>query len=180
MLAYAGATATRDPSLVCNLHHSSRQRQILNPLGEARNRTCTSWFLVGFVNLCATTGTPASFACLFSNLLRLNPCSLPTPSEPRPHPAWLVALRPDLTTSPLSGCGSFWTAACVLRLSDLALGPGSRHPFGKAVLCWAPTPGPASVASARKAPLTCPLPSQCPVGSCSRSRQRQKPRRTTL
>ena len=28
-LAYARATATLDPSRVCNLHHSSRQRRIL-------------------------------------------------------------------------------------------------------------------------------------------------------
>ena len=33
--AYATATATQDPSHVFNLHHSSRQRQILNPLSEA-------------------------------------------------------------------------------------------------------------------------------------------------
>ena len=38
-LAYTTATATRDPSHVCNLHHRSRQRQILNPLSEARDRT---------------------------------------------------------------------------------------------------------------------------------------------
>ena len=37
--AYARATAMPDPSLVCNLHHSSRQRQILNPLNEAGDRT---------------------------------------------------------------------------------------------------------------------------------------------
>ena len=36
--AYATATAAQDPSLICNLHHSSRQRQILNPLSKARNR----------------------------------------------------------------------------------------------------------------------------------------------
>ena len=29
-----------DPSLVCNLHHSSRQHRILNPLSEARDQTC--------------------------------------------------------------------------------------------------------------------------------------------
>ena len=29
-----------DPSLVFHLHHSSRQRRILNPLSEARDRTC--------------------------------------------------------------------------------------------------------------------------------------------
>ena len=34
------ATATLGPSLDCNLHHSSRQRQIFNPLSEARDGTC--------------------------------------------------------------------------------------------------------------------------------------------
>ena len=34
------ATATWDLSLICDLHHSSRQRWILNPLSEARDRTC--------------------------------------------------------------------------------------------------------------------------------------------
>ena len=37
--AYAIATATSDLSRVCDLHHSSRQGQILNPLNEARDRT---------------------------------------------------------------------------------------------------------------------------------------------
>ena len=37
---YTRATATPDPSRVCDLHHSSWQRQILNPLSEARDRTC--------------------------------------------------------------------------------------------------------------------------------------------
>ena len=36
-LAYARTTATRDPSCICNLHHSSRQHQILNPLRESRD-----------------------------------------------------------------------------------------------------------------------------------------------
>ena len=39
LLAYATATAMPDASCVFNLHHSSRQRQILNPLSEARDRT---------------------------------------------------------------------------------------------------------------------------------------------
>ena len=34
------ATATPGPSRVCDLHHSSWQRWILNPLSEARDRTC--------------------------------------------------------------------------------------------------------------------------------------------
>ena len=37
--AYARATAMRDLSHVCDPHHSSWQRQILTPLGEARDQT---------------------------------------------------------------------------------------------------------------------------------------------
>ena len=40
LLAYAIATETQDPSCVCNLHHSSRQGQILNLLSEDRDRSC--------------------------------------------------------------------------------------------------------------------------------------------
>ena len=40
LLAYTTADVTQDLSHVCNLHHSSWQCQILNPLGEARDRTC--------------------------------------------------------------------------------------------------------------------------------------------
>ena len=36
----ATATAMRDPSCICDLHHSSEQRRILNPLSGTRNRTC--------------------------------------------------------------------------------------------------------------------------------------------
>ena len=50
LLAYATATATQDPNHVCDLHHSSQQHRILNPLSEARDRTTTSWLLVRFVN----------------------------------------------------------------------------------------------------------------------------------
>ena len=41
LLAYttATATATRDLSHICNLHHSSQQHQILNPPREAGDRT---------------------------------------------------------------------------------------------------------------------------------------------
>ena len=37
--AYATAIVTVDLSHVCNLHHSSQQHWILNPLSEARDRT---------------------------------------------------------------------------------------------------------------------------------------------
>ena len=35
--AYATATVTWDLSCICNLHHSSQQCQIPNPLSEARD-----------------------------------------------------------------------------------------------------------------------------------------------
>ena len=37
--AYTTAIATQDLSLVCDWHHSSQQRWILNPLSEARDQT---------------------------------------------------------------------------------------------------------------------------------------------
>jgi len=50
LLAYPTATAMPDLSRVCNLHHSSWQPQILNPLSEARDRTHNLRFLFGFVS----------------------------------------------------------------------------------------------------------------------------------
>ena len=40
MPTYTTATATPDLSCSWDLHHSSRQRQILNPLTKARDQTC--------------------------------------------------------------------------------------------------------------------------------------------
>ena len=58
LLVYTPATATQDPSCVCDLHHSSQQCQILNPLSGARDRThnlmVPSWIRFP----CAMTGTP--------------------------------------------------------------------------------------------------------------------------
>ena len=52
------ATATQDPSFICNPHHSSWQRWVPDPLSEARDRmqilTGTSW--IHFC--CPNTGTP--------------------------------------------------------------------------------------------------------------------------
>ena len=36
---YVTATATPDPSHICNLHYSSQQCHILNPLSKARDQT---------------------------------------------------------------------------------------------------------------------------------------------
>ena len=48
LLAYATATAMPDLSCICKLRCSSWQLQILNPLSEARDRTCILVDLVGF------------------------------------------------------------------------------------------------------------------------------------
>ena len=58
LAAYTTAIATTDPSRVCDLHHSSWQRQILNPLSEARYQT---HILINNSRVCfgwATVGTP--------------------------------------------------------------------------------------------------------------------------
>ena len=61
LLAYTTATATPDPSHVCNLHHNSWQCWILNPLSEARDQThnnlvpshiCYQCTLMGTLKLC--------------------------------------------------------------------------------------------------------------------------------
>ena len=39
LTASATAKATQDPNRICNLHHSSQQHWILNPLSEARDWT---------------------------------------------------------------------------------------------------------------------------------------------
>ena len=58
--AYATATATPDPSCVCDLYHSSRQCRI-NPLSEARDWT-RNLIVPSWIRLrCATTGTPGYF-----------------------------------------------------------------------------------------------------------------------
>ena len=58
-LAYTTATTRQDPSCICDLHHSSRHCQILNPLSEATYQTCNlmvpSWIRLR----CAAMETPA-------------------------------------------------------------------------------------------------------------------------
>ena len=50
LLAYATATAKGDLSRIYNLHHSSQQCQILNPLSRPGIKPVSSWMLVGFAN----------------------------------------------------------------------------------------------------------------------------------
>ena len=59
----------RDLSHVCDLHHSSSQRRIPNPLSKARDQTC-NLMAPGQIHFhCATMGTPiATYINIFENL----------------------------------------------------------------------------------------------------------------
>ena len=61
LLAYTTAIATSDPSHICNLHHSSQQCRILNPLSEARDQTNNLMVPSQICFHCAMTGTPVLF-----------------------------------------------------------------------------------------------------------------------
>ena len=62
LLAYTTATATPDPSPVCNLHHRTWQCHILNPLSEARDRTC---FLMDMSQVCNLLSDNGNLPLLF-------------------------------------------------------------------------------------------------------------------
>ena len=59
--AYATDTATQDLSHICNLHHSSWQGWILNPLSEARDQTHNLMVPSWICFCCAMTGTPVCY-----------------------------------------------------------------------------------------------------------------------
>ena len=58
--SYTTATEIPDPSCICNLHHRSQQRWILNPLSEARDRTYVLMDTKQIRFCWAATGTPFS------------------------------------------------------------------------------------------------------------------------
>ena len=60
LLAYNVATAMRDMSGVCDLHHSSRQCQVLNLLSEARDWTYNLMVSSWICFCCAIMGIPGS------------------------------------------------------------------------------------------------------------------------
>ena len=72
--AYTTATAMQDSSHICNLHHSSQQCQILNPLIEARDRTLNLMVPSRIRFRCITTGTP--MLCLLNVIKRNWACIL--------------------------------------------------------------------------------------------------------
>ena len=71
LLTCTTATATQDLSRAHN-HHSSWQQQILNPLSEARNRTCNLMVPGQMLFHCTTTRTPKHISTLFHMLIFVN------------------------------------------------------------------------------------------------------------
>ena len=65
--AYTAATATPDPGHICDLHHSSRQHQFLNPLGENQGSNLHPHRqYVRSLTPGATVGTPKQCILTFS------------------------------------------------------------------------------------------------------------------
>ena len=58
LLAYTTDTQPQDPSCICNLHHSSGQCWILNPLSEARVQTRILMDTSQISFHCDTAGSP--------------------------------------------------------------------------------------------------------------------------
>jgi len=56
--AYTTATAMGELSRICDLHHSSQQHRILNPLSKAKDLTCNLMVPSCIRFRCATAGTP--------------------------------------------------------------------------------------------------------------------------
>ena len=63
LLAYATATAMQDPRCIYNLHCSSWQCQILNPLARPGIKPMSLWILVGFI----ATKQQWELPCIFLN-----------------------------------------------------------------------------------------------------------------
>ena len=76
LLAYTTATAIPDPSLVCGLYYSSWQCRILDPLSEARDRTCIFMVPSRIRFHCATTGSPSVYLLIWKSFQGAGPQNL--------------------------------------------------------------------------------------------------------
>ena len=73
--AYTTATATQHPSCVYDLHHSTQQCWILNPLSEARDRICNLMVPRWICFCCTTTGIPILTTCMPHFFLSFQACT---------------------------------------------------------------------------------------------------------
>ena len=73
VLAYTTATATWDPSHICNLRHSLWQLRTLNPVSEAKDQTCTLMDTSRVLNLLSHNGNSLFvFLMKLLNILKEN------------------------------------------------------------------------------------------------------------
>ena len=91
----AYTTATLFPSHVCDLHHSSQQRRILNPPSEARDGTCNLMVTSSIHFLCTRTGTPPQSSDRF-------------PHQPSPFPSSPKSVSVPFQQQPKSTLPSSW------------------------------------------------------------------------
>ena len=92
--SYTTATAMQDPSPICDLYHSSRQRQILNPVSDTRDRTHVLLDTSRVHYRWATTGTPSLILTyIFFSSYNCDPSLSYTHQTPLP-------LRSSFTNSP--------------------------------------------------------------------------------
>ena len=69
LLGYTTATATQDPSHVCDLQHSSQPCQILNPMSEARDQAHILMDTNQVCNLLSHNGNSKIYHILFIHSL---------------------------------------------------------------------------------------------------------------
>ena len=99
LLAYPTATATQDLIWACNIHHSSLQCQIADPLNQDRDWTHILMDTIRICFHCTTMGTPLLVLSCFRVLPRVSPAAL-SPSvlcaawaASSTLPAWLSYCR---------------------------------------------------------------------------------------
>ena len=65
----ASTTTRQDPSHICDLHHSSQQCWLLNPLNEAKYQTCILMDTSSIHFCWSTKGTPVITILMFAVII---------------------------------------------------------------------------------------------------------------
>ena len=109
--AYAIATATRDPSRVCGLHHSSWKHQLLNPPSKARDRTCILTDTSRILNPLSHAGNSLGLTAALQGVLLPAPLVLQwrlslVPRRWQPRPPWALGWFPRCGSAPHPLCSA--------------------------------------------------------------------------
>ena len=122
-LAYVTATATQDPSRVCDLHHSSRQCWVLNPLSEIRDQTCNLVVTSQIHSFCTTMGTPKL-------LISAGPGG-----DPPQFPELCTGLLPLVLPVSTQSLTLSYSSLALLSISRMSMGLWSLQPLAWLGLC---------------------------------------------